>query len=563
MQESTKGTNPDDSEATPQNEILYGNRVVGCTWDERTQRWNIQIDRNKCFQTSIIVAADGAKSFLRTDVLQIPMDGQATIQNLINVHFRVSEETEKRIPKAMLYTVFSKNALAMIVRHGPGEYVMQIPYFDPYQTPEQDFSMAKVKEMVGAALGGEEDDHDLDFDIHSIRPWSMGSLVARDYFSKKGIFLAGDAAHVFPPAGGFGMNTGLQDVFSLAWRLSLLHENAAETTHWGTSGPFSIQEVGSLYQQERQPVARNNAALSVRNYQRVLGVMQACYLNHQHPTALIAALDATAPLVPMSTRQRAFQTLLQAALLPLGQLKNSPNGLFATRVKRNLQRLLGAGQGLPLLFPQHELDFSYGDKEGESSWHNDHWKNDSKALDKHLSVGTLFPHMSARVSADSIRKFPRLAQSESTKTPSSSSDIYKLVSTRDLATQLSSARSPCVFCVGEILISDHPTEEKSGELETLKKDLEERLEISCETVRIVVVSNAMSESLVKHDTNDSNPCTMFVDKNEWDDIKLDDDLASKSKLLVVIRPDGHVAAISSRNDAINIFQPTRKTLFIQ
>jgi 2-polyprenyl-6-methoxyphenol hydroxylase-like FAD-dependent oxidoreductase len=51
----------------------------------------------------------------------------------------------------------------------------------------------------------------------------MGSLVAEQYFSEKGVFLVGDAAHVFPPAGGFGRNTGLQDVYSLAWKLAALH----------------------------------------------------------------------------------------------------------------------------------------------------------------------------------------------------------------------------------------------------------------------------------------------------------------------------------------------------
>ena len=33
-------------------------------------------------------------------------------------------------------------------------------------------------------------------------------------------FLAGDAAHRFPPAGGFGMNTGFQDAHNLAWKLA-------------------------------------------------------------------------------------------------------------------------------------------------------------------------------------------------------------------------------------------------------------------------------------------------------------------------------------------------------
>lgn len=34
------------------------------------------------------------------------------------------------------------------------------------------------------------------------------------------VFLTGDAAHRFPPAGGFGMNTGLQDAHNLAWKLA-------------------------------------------------------------------------------------------------------------------------------------------------------------------------------------------------------------------------------------------------------------------------------------------------------------------------------------------------------
>ncbi len=35
------------------------------------------------------------------------------------------------------------------------------------------------------------------------------------------VFLVGDAAHRFPPAGGFGMNTGIQDAHNLAWKLAL------------------------------------------------------------------------------------------------------------------------------------------------------------------------------------------------------------------------------------------------------------------------------------------------------------------------------------------------------
>ncbi len=44
------------------------------------------------------------------------------------------------------------------------------------------------------------------------------------------IFLAGDAAHIHSPAGGQGMNTGMQDAFNLAWKLAMVvHGNARES----------------------------------------------------------------------------------------------------------------------------------------------------------------------------------------------------------------------------------------------------------------------------------------------------------------------------------------------
>lgn len=48
----------------------------------------------------------------------------------------------------------------------------------------------------------------------------------KDY-SRGRVFLAGDAAHIHSPAGGQGMNTGMQDVFNLAWKLSLVITGAA------------------------------------------------------------------------------------------------------------------------------------------------------------------------------------------------------------------------------------------------------------------------------------------------------------------------------------------------
>ena len=51
----------------------------------------------------------------------------------------------------------------------------------------------------------------------------MEAVVADSYSNKSGdpyAFLVGDAAHAFPPSGGFGMNTGIGDSFNLAYKIA-------------------------------------------------------------------------------------------------------------------------------------------------------------------------------------------------------------------------------------------------------------------------------------------------------------------------------------------------------
>jgi 2-polyprenyl-6-methoxyphenol hydroxylase-like FAD-dependent oxidoreductase len=71
-------------------------------------------------------------------------------------------------------------------------------------------------------------------------------------FRKLRVFLAGDSAHIHSPAGGQGMNTGIQDAFNLAWKLALVVSDRAP-----------IQLLGS-YHIEREPVARGVLNLTDR-----------------------------------------------------------------------------------------------------------------------------------------------------------------------------------------------------------------------------------------------------------------------------------------------------------
>src|SRR5262249_25948019 len=49
-----------------------------------------------------------------------------------------------------------------------------------------------------------------------------------DEYDRGRIFLAGDASHIHSPAGGQGMNTGMQDAFNLAWKLALVLQGKAQ-----------------------------------------------------------------------------------------------------------------------------------------------------------------------------------------------------------------------------------------------------------------------------------------------------------------------------------------------
>nr|WP_281392715.1 FAD-dependent monooxygenase [Streptomyces zagrosensis] len=66
------------------------------------------------------------------------------------------------------------------------------------------------------------------------------------------VFLAGDAAHVHPPAGGQGLNTSVQDAYNLGWKLSHVLRHGADDTLLDT------------YEEERAPIAANVLGLSTR-----------------------------------------------------------------------------------------------------------------------------------------------------------------------------------------------------------------------------------------------------------------------------------------------------------
>jgi 2-polyprenyl-6-methoxyphenol hydroxylase-like FAD-dependent oxidoreductase len=105
---------------------------------------------------------------------------------------------------------------------------------------QEQLDLLNAPEKLRYALG-----ENIPFELLAVRPWTGHCVVAETYQERR-VFLAGDAAHLNWPAGGFGMNTGIGDAVDLGWKL------AAVLQGWG--GTRLLDSYGP----ERKPVAMTN-----------------------------------------------------------------------------------------------------------------------------------------------------------------------------------------------------------------------------------------------------------------------------------------------------------------
>jgi len=87
--------------------------------------------------------------------------------------------------------------------------------YDPAKESLSEFTEERCIQVVRDAAGVP----DLEVEIVDTVPWEGAQRVASTFRAGR-VFLAGDAAHVHPPAGGFGANTGIHDAHNLAWKLA-------------------------------------------------------------------------------------------------------------------------------------------------------------------------------------------------------------------------------------------------------------------------------------------------------------------------------------------------------
>jgi hypothetical protein len=141
---------------------------------------------------------------------------------------------------AWMNVTFNRDRRAfMAAVDGRGEFAFHTQLRDGEN--EQDLSEADALAMFRAAVGA-----DIDARVLARDSWTAGHALVAERLQHGRVFLGGDAAHLFTPAGGLGYNTAVEDAVNLGWKLAAAVKGAA--------GPLLLDS----YEQERRPAAVRN-----------------------------------------------------------------------------------------------------------------------------------------------------------------------------------------------------------------------------------------------------------------------------------------------------------------
>ena len=202
-----------------------------------------------------MIAADGAHSAVRRK-LSIPMEGRGEIARCATIYFKADVQTLLRGRNLSVVYVNQPGMLAFFrfAITGDAGFLAVFATLDEHGRHDtrldREPSSVDSAGLVRAALGVNEE---YPVSIENVQPWVATAATAASFRSGN-VFLAGDAAHVMPPTGGFGGNTGVADVHNLAWKLAMAIEGRVGNTLLDT------------YDEERRPIAALTVEQAYRRY---------------------------------------------------------------------------------------------------------------------------------------------------------------------------------------------------------------------------------------------------------------------------------------------------------
>ncbi len=182
-----------------------------------------------------LAGCDGGRSTVRKAIGAV-LSGIPVYQRVQSTYFR-APKLKSMLPgePAWMYLAFNpRRCGTMMTIDGRETWLIHnFLYNDEpeYDSVDRDWA---IRNIIGASA-------DFEYEIISKEDWIGRRLVA-DKFQDGRVFIAGDAAHLWIPHAGYGMNAGIADAADLAWMLAAVLQGWAE--------PALLD----AYQAERQPI---------------------------------------------------------------------------------------------------------------------------------------------------------------------------------------------------------------------------------------------------------------------------------------------------------------------
>src|SRR3954470_17931325 len=226
--------------------VLAGHEVIGFDQEAAgvtTRVRDLETGGERTIRSTYLVGTDGAHSHVR-ELAGIEFDGRGVFSNSVTIYFEAplapllagTNFSVIYVGNAHLGGLFrldkDQNSGFLVVNTAGDTSKPEAS--SPANDVREETLVAHVRHAAGVA--------DLPVTITGVARWRATSDVARRFRSGR-VFLAGDAAHLMPPNGGYGGNTGIHDGHNLAWKLALVLK--------GIAGPDLLD----TYETERRPAA--------------------------------------------------------------------------------------------------------------------------------------------------------------------------------------------------------------------------------------------------------------------------------------------------------------------
>ena len=209
-------------------------------------------------RASYLVGTDGHHSAVR-EALGLEFPGASVVRSVMLADVRMSDP-----PAGLLTFNANGHGFFFVVPFGDGWFRVIARDPDRELSDDAPVTMAEVVGVAERVVG-------TDFGMHDARWMSRFHSDERQvrHYRVGRVFLAGDAAHVHSPAGGMGMNTGLQDAANLSWKLAAVVAGRSDDrlldTYHGERHPVGKMVLRTSGGLDRAALLRRGPARAVRD----------------------------------------------------------------------------------------------------------------------------------------------------------------------------------------------------------------------------------------------------------------------------------------------------------